>query len=152
MTRILLDTTYLFPFAGIDIQGVERDAIGKATAVGHQLFISELSLFELAAKGAKLVANGSAEAERLVQTVQAIVSDETLRKVRLYEEGTLPLAIALRQHHSDFIDCVILASAASTCDMLVTEDDILLRSKEVIKLARRTNPGFLISNFKGLSR
>ena len=151
MKRVLLDSTYLFPLAGIDIQGVERDAIRKVMAAGHELFISEISLFELAAKGAKLVGNGSADAERLAQAVQSIVSYETLRKVRLWEDGVLPLAIALRSHHSDFMDCVILASAASKCEILVTEDETLSRG-EVARLARRTNPEFLISNLKRLPR
>jgi predicted nucleic acid-binding protein len=150
MSRILLDTTYLFPFAGINARGVERDAIGRASAIGHELSISEMSLFELAAKGSKLVDHGSADAERLAQAVQSIVSDETLRKVRLYEEGILPLAIALRRHSSDFVDCVILASAASTSEMLVTEDELLLRSGEMIKLVRKTNPEFSICNLKHL--
>ena len=151
MAKILLDTTYLFPFAGINVRGVERGAIERASAMGHQLSVSEMSLFELAAKGAKLVGDGSADVERLAQAVRAIVSDETLRKVRLYEDGVIPLAIALRRHNSDFIDCVILASAVLTCEILVTEDELLLRSGEIIKLVRKTNPEFLIYDFKHLS-
>ncbi len=151
MARILLDTTYLFPFAGINVRGIERDAVERASAMGHQLSVSEMSLFELAAKGAKLVEDGSADAERIAQAVQSVVSDETLRKVRLYEDGVLPFAIALRRHNSDFIDCVILASAVMTCEILVPEDELLLRSREIIKLARRTNPEFLIYSFKHLS-
>jgi predicted nucleic acid-binding protein len=152
MAKILLDTTYLFPLAGINVRGVEREAIERASAIGHHLSISEMSLFELAAKGAKLVDDGSADAERLAQAVRSIVSDETLGKVRLYEEGILPIAIALRRHNSDFIDCVILASAVLTSEILVTEDELLLRSSEMIKLARKTNPKFLICSFKHLSR
>lgn len=114
MARILLDTTYLFPFAGINVRGIERNAVERASARGHQLSVSEMSLFELAAKGAKLVEDGSADAERIAQAVQSIVSDETLRKVRPYEDGVLPFAIALRRHNSDFVDCVILASAVMT--------------------------------------
>lgn len=152
MARILLDTTYLFPFAGISVRGIERDAVERASAAGHELSLSEMSLFELAAKGAKLVGKGSADAERVAQAVQSIVSDETLRKVRLHEHGVLPLAIALRRHNTDFIDCVILASAVLTSQVLVTEDELLLRSSEIIKLARRTNPEFLIYDFKHLSR
>lgn len=151
MAKILLDTTYLFPFAGINVRGIERGAIERASAAGHQLSVSEMSLFELAAKGAKLVGDGSADAERLEQAVRSIVSDETLGKVRLYEEGVVPLAIALRRHNSDFIDCVILASAVLSGEVLVTEDELLLRSNEIIKLVRRTKQEFLICNFKHLS-
>ncbi len=119
--------------------------------MGHRLSVSEMSLFELAAKGAKLVQAGSADAGRLEQAVQSLVSDQTVRKVRFHKDGILPLAIALRRHNTDFIDCVILASAVLTCDVLVTEDELLLRSSEIIELARRTNPEFSIYNFKRLS-
>jgi predicted nucleic acid-binding protein len=152
MKKILLDTTYFLPFAGISVRGIERDAVKRASAIGHELFVSEMSLFELAAKGAKLVGDGSADPERVAQAVQSISTDEKLRKVRLYDEGVLPLAIALRPHNSDFIDCVILASAVSTCEILVTEDELLLRSNEIIKLVRKTNPRFLIYDFQHLLR
>lgn len=151
MAEILLDTTYLLPLAGITLRGIEKDAIERASAMGHQLSISEMSLFELAAKGAKLVVDGSADAERLEQAVQSAVRDETLRKVRSYEKGVIPLAVDLRRHNTDFIDCVILASAVLTCEMLVTEDELLLRSREIIKLARGANPDFSICDFKHLS-
>jgi predicted nucleic acid-binding protein len=150
MTMILLDTTYIFPIAGIDVHDVERDAVKKAIAAGHQLSISEMSLFELAAKGAKLVRNGSVEAERLTQAVQSIASDERLRKIQLYQDGVLPLAINLRRHHSDFMDCVILASAVSACEILVTEDESLAHDSELIKLARKARPEFSVSTFKRL--
>lgn len=151
MAKILLDTTYLFPIAGIKVRGIERDALERASGVGHHLFISEMSLFELAAKGAKLVGDGSADAQRLEQAIQSIVRDETLWKVGPYEKGVIPLAIALRRHNPDFIDCVILASAVLTCEILVTEDELLLRSREIIKLVRMTKAEFLICDFKHIS-
>jgi PIN domain nuclease of toxin-antitoxin system len=150
MSRILLDTTYLLPVAGIQVQGVERDTIKRARSLGHQLFISEISLFELAAKGAKLAKDGLANKERLTQAVQSLVSDESLGKVGAYEEELLPLAVDLRQNHSDFVDCLILASAVSACEMLVTEDALLADNNELMEAVRKIKPEFVVASSKRL--
>jgi PIN domain nuclease of toxin-antitoxin system len=150
MPRVLLDTTYLLPVAGIQIQGVERDTIKKARSLGHQLFISEISFFELAAKGAKLARDGLANRDRLAEAVQSLVSDESFGKVNVYDAELLSLAIDLRQHHSDFVDCLILASAVSACEILVTEDELLTGNNELKEFVRRTKPEFLITTSKRL--
>ena len=150
MSRILLDTTYLLPVAGIQIQGVERDTIRRAKSLGHQLFISEISLFELAAKGAKLAKDGLANKERLTQAVQSLVSDESLGKVGAYEDGLLQLAVDLRQNHSDFVDCLILATAVSACEMLVTEDELLTSNNELMATVRRIKPELVVASSRRL--
>ena len=150
MSRVLLDTTYLLPVAGIQVQGVERDTIKRARSLGHQLFISEISFFELAAKGAKLARDGLANRDRLSQAVQSLVSDESFRKVNVYEEERLSLAIDLRQHHSDFFDCLILASAVSTCEILVTEDQLLTGNNELTEFVRKIKPEFVVTTSKRL--
>jgi PIN domain nuclease of toxin-antitoxin system len=150
MSRILLDTTYLLPVAGIQIRGVEGDTIRRAKSLGHQLFISEISLFELAAKGAKLAKDGLANKERLTQAVQSLVSDESLGKVGAYEDGLLQLAVDLRQNHSDFVDCLILATAVSACEMLVTEDELLTSNNELMATVRRIKPEFVVASSRRL--
>lgn len=150
MPRVLLDTTYLLPVAGIQIQGVERDTIRTARSLGHRLFISEISLFELAAKGAKLTRDGLGSRDRLAEAVQSLVSDESLMKVKVYEEELLSMAIDLRQHHSDFVDCLILASAVSACDILVTEDELLTGNKELAEFVRKIKPEFSVTTSKRL--
>lgn len=150
MPRVLLDTTYLLPVAGIEIRGVRRDTIKRAKSLGYQLFISEISLFELTAKGAKLAKDKVADRQRLVQAVQSLISDESFGKVKVYEEELLSLAVDLRQHHSDFVDCLVLASALSACEILVTEDEFLTGNNELMKLARKIRPKFIVETSRQL--
>jgi PIN domain nuclease of toxin-antitoxin system len=150
MPRVLLDTTYLLPVAGIHLQRVQKDTLKKAKSAGHQLFISEISLFELAAKGAKLAKNRLADRERLAQALQSLVLDESLGKVKVYDEEALSLAIDLRQHHSDFVDCLILASAISTCEVLLTEDELLTGNDELMAFVKKMKPTFSITTSKRL--
>jgi len=150
MSRVLLDTTYLLPVAGIQLQRVEKDALRRARTSGHQLFISEISLFELAAKGAKLAKNRLADRERLAQAVQSLVLDESLGKVKVYDEEVLSLAIDLRQHHSDFVDCLILASAVSSCEVLVTEDELLTGNDDLMAFVKKIKPAFSITTSRKL--
>lgn len=150
MSRVLLDTTYLLPVAGIQIKSIQSDTMKKARLLGHELFVSEISFFELAAKGAKLAKDGLVDRERLEEAVLSLISDESLRKVGVYEGEPLSLAIDLRSHHYDFMDCLILASAMSVCEILVTEDELITSNDELVEFVGRTRPGFLITSSKRL--
>jgi PIN domain nuclease of toxin-antitoxin system len=150
MPRVLLDTTYLLPVAGIQIQRVEKDTLKRAKSSGDELFISEISLFELAAKGAKLAKNRLADRERLAQAVQSLVLDERLGKVKVYDEEVLSLAIDLRQHHPDFVDCLILASAVSSCEVLVTEDELLTGNDDLMAFVKKIKPAFSVTTSRKL--
>lgn len=121
--RILLDTTYLLSAIGVAVKGVPSNAIERLIARGDELFISEISLFELSAKGARYVLEGSLPTERVTRGIDAISYDDSVTKLGSYETSTLRLALRLRPMLGDFIDCLILASAASHCEMLITEDD-----------------------------
>ena len=56
--KLLLDTTYLLPAIGISVKDLNEKAILNLADKGHELLISEASLFELSAKGAKYVIDG----------------------------------------------------------------------------------------------
>ena len=56
--KVLLDTTYLLPLIGIHIQDIPHDLLHKLMVEGHEVFVSDISIFELAAKGL----NSSSEA------------------------------------------------------------------------------------------
>ena len=51
--KLLLDTTYLLPAIGISVKDLNEKAVLNLADKGHELLISEVSLFELSAKGAK---------------------------------------------------------------------------------------------------
>jgi hypothetical protein len=57
--KLLLDTTYLLPAIGVSVGGIPERAPLELHERGHVLSISEISLFELAAKGAKYISEGS---------------------------------------------------------------------------------------------
>jgi predicted nucleic acid-binding protein len=127
--RILLDTTYVLSAIGVSVKGVPRDAVEQLIARGDEIFISEISLFELSAKGARYVFEGSLPPERVTRGINAISYDDSITKLRIYETSTLHLALKLRAMLGDFIDCLIVASAADHCEILVTEDDEIHRLK-----------------------
>lgn len=149
--RLLLDTTYLLPAIGVSLKGIPKDALIKLMQEGHQISISDVSVFELAAQGAKRVATENLSAERVARGIRAIVYDERLKVIPLYESTLLLTAFKLRSMLSDFIDCLILSSAMNRCDSLVTEDDdiqSLKRNREFNEILRTISPAFRVQSLR----
>jgi len=145
--RLLLDTTYLLPAIGVSIKGLPKDALVKLMQKGHQISISNISVFELSAKGAKHVATGTLSAERVTRGIRAIVYDERITVVPMHDSSVLLTAFKLRRLLSDFIDRLILSSAINQNDAVVTEDkeiQNLKRKKEFNGLLTTMNPKFKI--------
>jgi len=145
--RLLLDTTYFLPAIGISIKGLPKDTPIKLIWKGHQISISDISIFELSAKGAKHITAGALSAERVTKGIRAIVYDETIETIPMYESTLLLTAFKLRSMLSDFIDCLILSSAINRCDALITEDnDIqnLKKNREFNELLTVINPKFKV--------
>jgi PIN domain nuclease of toxin-antitoxin system len=150
MARVLLDTTYLLPSAGIGVEGVPADAIRRIKASGNEVVASEISLFEVLAKGAKLASQGKADPDRISLAIKSVLSDGSIGKVDPFSEDAVEMAIELRAHHADFLDCVIIASAASQCDALVTEDAGIPRNDGLMDAVRRRKPEFRTLTLKAL--
>lgn len=131
--RILLDTSYLLPIIGISIKDLPRDAIIRLVEKGYEISLSEISLFELMAKGAKYVANGRLPAQRVFRGINAIIHDDRIRIIRIYDTSILMTAFKLRKVLNDFIDCLILSSAINNTDALITEDEPIHELEEEIK-------------------
>lgn len=145
--KLLLDTTYLLPAIGISIRDFPKDALVRLMEKGHQISISDISIFELSANGAKHVFAETLLAERVVKGIRAIIYDERITVIPLYDSSILLLAFKLRKLLNDFIDCLILSSAVNRCDALLTEDnDIqnLKRSREFAGFVATVNPKFKI--------
>ena len=124
--KALLDTTYLLPAIGVAVSGVARDAVLRVREAGHRTVASAVSVLEVAAKGGKLVAERRLDRRRLVRGLRAIAAD-------------------LRSLHPDFLDCVLLATAAAESDVFLTEDRGLLRlarSEAFRRIARPVARGF----------
>jgi PIN domain nuclease of toxin-antitoxin system len=150
VTRVLIDTTYLLPAAGIGVEGVPVDATRRVKDAGYEVLAAEISLFELLAKGAKLVAEGKADPGRVSLAIKSILSDSSIGKVEGYTEEMMTMAIELRRHHKDFVDCLILASAASECDALVTEDAGIPRNHDLMNALLLRKPKFRILALRAL--
>jgi predicted nucleic acid-binding protein len=119
----------MLPVIGVSVKGVPMDAVERLTARGDEIFISEITLFELSAKGARYVFEEVIPPERVTRGINAISYDDSITKLPTYETSILRLALKLRAMLSDFIDCLILASAVIQCKMLITEDDDIHRLK-----------------------
>jgi predicted nucleic acid-binding protein len=144
---LLLDTSYLLPAIGISVKGLPRDALLRLIKKGYTVSISDISIFELSAKAAKYISQGTIPAERVTKGIRAIVYEEALEKIPIYETPLLHIAFKLRGVLKDFIDCLILSAALSHCDTLVTEDihiHNIKQSKEYISLLTTHNPNFTI--------
>lgn len=148
--RILVDTTYLLPLAGIAVEGVEKDLLRRALATAHEICASDISFFEILAKGAKLSAEGMADEERVVLSIQSLVEDRRITKVSAYQEEAMRSALSLRRQHRDFVDCLILASALENCDALATEDGTLGGNEGVLKFVKARRPKFRVSSLEDL--
>ena len=145
--KLLLDTTYLFPTVGISIKELSKDALIKLNAKGHEIAISQISIFELSAKGAKYVLNNELLPERVALGIRALLYDDIIEKIPMHDSKILLTAFTLRSLMVDFIDCLILSTALNNCDALITEDlDIqsLKKNKKYLDLLSTINPNFKI--------
>lgn len=141
---MILDTTYLLPLAKI---AVDTDLLGavarrKTDIKLEDMSVSLISIFELQAKGAKL----NVPANAVIRAVDAIMS--AFRVAPFYESGTIEIAQTVRKTVSDYIDCIIVATAISNKEDLATEDSLILEKKG--KLAREYN--LRVVNFKDLAK
>lgn len=151
--RLLLDTTYLLPAIGISVQDLPEDAPIKLIQRGHQIFISEITIFELSAKATKHITTGALSDERVSRGIRAIVYDDMITRVPIHDSSILLTAFKLRRMLNDFIDCLILSSAVQQTDILVTEDkDIrnLTRNGEFQQFLQTTNPELKIQTLTDL--
>ncbi len=144
--KVLLDTIYLLPTVGISIKELSKDALVKLSTHGHEIAISQLSMFELSAKGAKFVVNNELLPERIALGIRALLYDDIIEKIPTYSSNVILTAFALRSLMVDFIDCLILSTALNYCDALITEDHEILNLKKnkFLDLSSMTNPNFKI--------
>lgn len=150
-TRFVLDTTYVMPAVGMTVKKVSgkdvanfRVTVGKE---GSETAICDITIFELSAKGAKYVEEGKLEAESILRGVEAILNDNSLIKLKAYDNQNVSTAIELRKTLGDFIDCLIVSSAMNNADVLLTEDEYihdLKRDEKFKELTRSMNPKFEI--------
>ena len=139
---MILDTTYLLPLAGI---GVDTDLLkavfeDKAKLRLEDFSVSLISIFELQAKAAKL----KVPVSTVLSAVKTIT--KVFKVVPFYDVEVIDKSFELRKHISDYIDCIIVATAIVLKKDLATEDTLIHENKKLIK----ENYGVNIFDYKSL--
>ena len=148
MKKVLVDTTYFLPLAGIALEGIDSSSILKILLGNNfQIQLSEVSLFELAAKGAKLATETTLTYQEVLRGIDTLRYDAKVTIQTWTNNPTiLELAFALRLFHADFIYCLILATAVSSAEIFATYDDELykklLEQKKILNTITTMNPLF----------
>jgi PIN domain nuclease of toxin-antitoxin system len=147
--KILIDTSYFLPFIKIAIENVSQDLmITLLSDSSHEYYYSELSIFELTAKGLKFSSQGDKITPQDIQIgIDAIENDARLTKVSYINN---PFIIELSSHlkpiHNDTIDCLILATAICTCECIITMDvsffEDIQKNNPIIKKINEINRNF----------
>lgn len=114
---------------------------------GHNISISQITLFELSAKGAKYVNNGTLLPETVTEGIRAILYDDEIEIVPFHDSKLLLTSFKLRNTLTDFIDRLIVATAINHCDALISEDEEihkLTKKNGINELLEAINPNFKI--------
>ena len=123
--KILFDTSYFLPLIKVEVERIPQDLLIQLLAdSSNEYFYSELSVFELTAKGLKF---SSLEEELTPQDIR--IGIDTLQndpRINAISYTNNPLIIELassfRKIHKDTIDCLIFATAICTCEGIITMD------------------------------
>ncbi len=123
--KILIDTSYFLRLIKVEVEGIPQDLlINLLEKNSHEFYYSELSIFELTAKGLKLTIQ---DTNILVQDIRigidSIINDNRLITISYTNNPyIIEIAAELRNIHKDTIDCLIIASAICESDCIITMD------------------------------
>jgi len=126
---MILDTTYFLPLVGIEIEPdiIKACLDGQTTFSIDDVRLSLISIFELQAKAAKL----GVRAERVFKGARVIF--QVFDVVEFYRPDVVGISFELRRRLPDYIDCVIVATATSLGEDLLTEDQLIHSLKSDIE-------------------
>ena len=147
--KILIDTSYFLPLIKIGIENIPQTILVNLLAKpSDKYFYSNLTLFELTAKGLKI----SSQKNTITPQDIRIGVDAIQNDLRLVEKSfidnplIIELASQLKAIHKDTIDCLIFATAICTCDCIVTMDvsffDQINKVPSLINAIRKINENF----------
>lgn len=147
--KVLLDSTYFFPLIGVHEASIDQQFVPKLVNTAQfRLCYSKITLFEMSAKGAKLIRRGKLFETDVVDGLNSLRNWKEMSAIEPWLGEVQRLSFYLRRDHTDFIDCLILASAVIQCDIFVSEDNQLreLADHSWKKLISDLNAGFRIFN------
>jgi len=126
---------------------MQKDALLTIIAKKHQIAMSQITIFELSAKGAKYIQEDMLSPERVTRGINAIIYNDTVETIPMHDTTILQTAFKLRNMLNDFIDCLILSSAMNNSEAIITEDNEiqnLKKNTQFNNLVAGLNPGFKI--------
>ena len=129
-SKILLDTSYLLPYASIQVENwTPQNLLKLLKSNSQKIFYVKLSIFEIIAKGSKLIiANKGISLKEIQIGIDSIRFNSRLTSLEsYYDPKILDLSVEFRRIHTDFIDCIILASAVCYSDIFCTFDQMLIK-------------------------
>lgn len=150
MKKLLLDTTYFLPLIGIQIEGVNSNLVQEILNAGeYSIALSEISLFELAAKGAKIARKTELTYQDVLRGIDTLRLDKEISIETWVQNPTiLEMSYNIRALHSDYADCIIIATAICSNDILATYDEMLVEKiaedEESIAEIEKLNPEFRV--------
>ena len=139
----------------ISISTIQKDALTDLLNEGHKLAISEITIFELSAKAAKYVAKSQILSERVTRGIRALIYDDSIEKIPIYNTKILSTAFTLKSLMADFIDCLILSTAINYCEALISEDNVirkLSQNQKYIELLSAINPSFKCESYNNFRK
>ena len=145
--KILLDTTYFLSTIGVSIKEMQKDALLTLMAKKHQIAMSQITVFELSATGAKYIKESQLSPERVTRGINAIIYNDDIETIPIHDATILQTSFKLRNMLNDFIDCLILSSAMNRSEAVITEDNeiqSLKKNTQFNNLVADLNPGFKI--------
>ncbi len=149
--KILLDTTYFLPIIGVSIENLPDDIIIRILSKGYEVYMSEITLFELSAKAAKYVIANKLPITRVMKGFKVLMFDNRIHRVPLSHLKIISLALELRRLLPDYIDALIVSSALLFTNLLLTEDNDILTLNthfEFKRIVDRLNKGFMIKSYR----
>jgi len=141
--NLFLDSSFFFPLISINVKELKKQLISDLLKDKRfNFYRSELVTFELSAKGIKYVNEDLLTIEDVIKGLNALVYDPSIQVVQLHHSEIQVLAALLRRNHSDFIDCLTLASAIYNSDAFITLDRSL----------KKKSTSFWSQNFKEINK
>jgi PIN domain nuclease of toxin-antitoxin system len=126
---------------------MQKDALLTLMAKKHQIAMSQITVFELSATGAKYIKESQLSPERVTRGINAIIYNDAIETIPIHDATILQTSFKLRNMLNDFIDCLILSSAMNRSEAVITEDNeiqCLKKTTEFNNLVADLNPGFKI--------
>ena len=128
---MIIDTTYLLPLARIrvraDLLRMVVDGRVKEGVSLSSMKVSLISLFELQAKASKL----GVRPEYVVDAVKAVL--EAFPVIPYYRSDIIRTAHELNRVLNAYIDSIVLATAISQREPLVTEDKLIHSRRKALE-------------------